>query len=443
MTNIRNDKNAAKNLLAGWALSGCQETLKTKLTKENLKVLVLDDCYSDWKDTYDTIFGQGNHETLENCTQTYFIEQKENHYTEFRTTIKQKIASFDLVIFDLYFTESHGEEYHSNPENIKNVSGYEIYRIVKGFDQSVPLMVFSTSNKIWTFKLFNSMGIDGFSTKNPSPAANEQELKSYFLDFETTLLKLLKPEYKLLRTSFKALNQFKEINHIKYWWYKLVRGNKALKKTHIYESLAMAYLSIRRILSSQHYYEISVQYLDVKIDRLSKQGDGCARHQGINYFVKGVTNADINKTLKIEINTILEDKQMAFAQKVKLQFNDFEFDSFSCSAVVGQLGNISEIVFNTISVSDIDSLKFKYITHLRNYASHSFKSHTFDIDDVFIALRIILYALNSENEALSKSLTISRGNSLKELHHNFYALIKDDVNFDSSIKELILKRSKK
>jgi hypothetical protein len=61
---------------------------------------------------------------------------------------------------------------------------------------------------------------------------------------------------------------------------------------------------------------------------------------------------------------------------------------------------------------------------------------------VFIALRIILYALNSEIEILSKSLTISRGNSLKELHQNFYKLIKDDVNFDSGIKELILKRSK-
>lgn len=436
MANIRNDKNAAKNLLAGWVLSGCKEILKNKLTQGKLKVLVLDDCYSDWKDTYDNIFGHDNHETIENCTQKYFIDQRRNNYTEFRNTIKQKIASFNLIIFDLYFTESHGEEYHSNPENIKSVSGYEIYRIVKGFDQSVPLMVFSTSNKIWTFKLFNSMGIDGFTTKNPSVSANDEELKSFYVDFKTTALKLLKPEYKYLRSVFNSINQFKETNHSKFWWYALILHKPSVKRV-ICKNLVMAYLAIRRILTSQHDYEIAIHYSDLTIKYIADKGDGFAEQQGINYFITGVTKSDIGKTIKAEINTILKEKGIAFGQKVQFDFDEIEFDSFSCSSIIGQLGNISEILFNTIAVEKVYNSLFFYVSALRNKASHNFKAHTFNIVDVFICLTVILFGLNSEVEPLKSSSLTSQGRDVKDLHGKFLSLIDTNPTFPDVIKKLI------
>jgi len=440
MGNNRNDKNAAQNLLAGWHLTGSKSCLASKLLQDKLKVLVLDDCYSDWKDAFDNIFGNGNHETIPNSTKEYFIEQRKNNYNEFRNIIKQKIVSVDLIIFDLYFTESHGEEYHSNPENIKDVSGYEIYRIVKGFDQSVPLMDFSTSNKIWTYKLFNSMGIDGFSTKNPGATANDEELKSYYVDFESTTLRLLQPEYKHLRRVFNSINQFKVTNHSKFWWYKFIKGNKSLKRNHIYENIVMAYLSIRRILTSQHQYEISIQYLDIIISTITDRGDGFALHQGIKYFIKGVSKADIGKKIKIEINTILEEKKIAFAQKVKFEFDDFEFDSFSCSSIVSQLGNISEIIFNTIAVSEIQNTPFKYVSSLRNKASHQFWAHSFNIIDVFICLNIVLFALNSEAEPLHSYRLSKQGSDVKDLHSRFLALIDTDLEFPDAIKNLIRQR---
>ena len=441
MANYRSDINASNNLLAGWDLSGERTVIKHRLSEGDLKVLVLDDCYSDWKNTYDIIFGVGNHESIPDCNKEYFIEQRKSNYSEFRNILKQKIPSLDLIIFDLYFTESH-EDYVSNPENIKNISGYEIYRIVKGFDQSIPLMVFSTSNKIWTFKLFNSMGIDGFTSKNPIIDANEIELKSFYLDFENTFIKLLKPEYFHLRKVFNSLNTFRDTKHNGYWWYDTLTGRKELKKNYIYENLTMAYLSVRRFLSSQHDYEISVQYLDLKITSITANGDGFAQLSGKKYFVKGASRSDIGKKIKIEINGMVEDKQLVFAQKVDFEPNDFEFDSFTCSSIVSQLGKISEIIFNTISASGISNPLFKYITDLRNNAAHSFSGHWFNIKDVFIVMHLVLIALNSKMEPLPKLKPLKQGRTLKEVHRNFLALIEFDGTIDDSLKNLIEGRIK-
>jgi hypothetical protein len=141
----------------------------------NKKILLIDDEILNCIQIYNKILPNADALTID----------KSNFYDE--SVIKQKIeqGNYDLIILDLYLTESHLESFESNPINIEKLSGID-YLATHLNNFSGNIIVFTSSNKIWTFKKGNSISEIKHWVVKPNFDYTEnrnEELKYYYNQF--------------------------------------------------------------------------------------------------------------------------------------------------------------------------------------------------------------------------------------------------------------------
>lgn len=231
--------SASENLLSGWALNG-QKTIsfnnkengialnQTKKTPDSRKPLIIDDQIDEWIHTYDTVLGKGNYtycskkEIVNSVNEIRKNGKKENCYYDCHYDIQKSL----FVISDFYLTENHETNIWKGREAYKNISGYILYNFAKSFFRFKPWMLFTSSNRISNYELFENWGIDKWHVKDIRPNATVDEKENSFVQFEQgiELLKSLvwldelwKKFYKLEQSINKRNYDIDKLRK-NYWW---------------------------------------------------------------------------------------------------------------------------------------------------------------------------------------------------------------------------------
>lgn len=165
--------NASENLLSGWSLEGAIPIdLKTK------KLTLIDDQSKEWQTVYDYIFAD--------FSTTKIISNKET----ILKIINQKkidIIGSDIIISDLYQIENHVQDW-KNRNYIKDISGYKVLKIIRTQKPLIPVIFFTSSNKINNYRGLNHIGIDGYIVKDNAVVASKEQKKQNYIDFKETIL---------------------------------------------------------------------------------------------------------------------------------------------------------------------------------------------------------------------------------------------------------------
>lgn len=335
-----NSELVAQNLYKGWAESAKSTLIRDAILKTQKKVLIIDDNFDLLKDVFNEILGEEN--ILEFFTENYTVEKfKNEHDKEIPHNcirrLNEVLPSCCMVISDLYLFESHGTDFFSTPDNAESISGFVLNREIKRLNPMLPVMMFTSSNKVWNYRLFDSYGIDEWVVKFDSTMTNISAsaiTKGFYQNFEEAVLNLIqrKPYLFLLKV-------YENVNNLSLkdlWWYKdnTNKGKEII--TIINESL----VAVKSLLNKQFAYE----------------------------------------------QILAEQKKI------------YSSNSYTCSAIISQLGNIVEILYglyedsgkNADSVADGINL---FLLKNRNLAAHKNDYRDFTIEDVIIAIALADFCL--------------------------------------------------
>ncbi|MBX3291550.1 MAG: hypothetical protein KF881_01520 [Acidobacteria bacterium] len=225
--------NASENLLSGWAIankklikSGKDEEAKIPLN--GMKLLIVDDEFSSWATTYLSIFCIATSGRVDkNAGEVLFppFYSQEDFRQEwsvgdgFRTILEGAEAS-DAVLSDLYIKENHED---TNPykslADLEKISGYQLFKAVKGKYPYLPYMMFTSSNKVWNADAFRSEGVWAWAVKETSVYVSEDNRRAQFDHFMDCIRKLVDPECRFIADVWKRLLELKEEHSQESWWY--------------------------------------------------------------------------------------------------------------------------------------------------------------------------------------------------------------------------------
>lgn len=339
-----NSELVSQHLFKGWSDNNKSKSIKAAIEKTKKKVLIIDDNFNDFKDTFYEIIGKEN--IIQFFDDKYSVvnfkaEHESDKFSGCITRLNETLEDVCFVISDLYLIEDHGIEFFSTPLNAENISGFAINKEIKKLNPMIPVMMFTASNKVWNYRLFDSYGIDEWVVKFDSPLTNKINsaiTKSFFENFEESILNLLqKKPYLFLMDIFKNINGLPQ----KVLWWDM--GNNQKRKeiiTIVNESLVA---------------------------------------------IKGLLN-----------------KQVEYEQLLADQKKIYGYNSYTCSAIVSQIGNIVEILYglyeeqtnrNADSVEDGLNL---FLLKNRNLAAHRSDYRDFTINDVVLSISLVNFILSEE-----------------------------------------------
>jgi CheY-like chemotaxis protein len=169
--------------------------------------------------------------------------------------IEEKIKTFgpDTIILDLRLLDSDFSE--NNP---KRITGYKVLEKIKtDINPGIQVILFTASNKVWNYQALNSIGFDGWVTKespelSADPDFTQKTIKNMKKSISDSLdRKYLVKTYEEKKELEKKIdgiqydNNFKEqiINQLNLSFYLL---NKANKK----EEFAYAFISLYMIIET-------------------------------------------------------------------------------------------------------------------------------------------------------------------------------------------------
>ena len=233
--------SASENLLSGWALYNSKEIEeaednKIKLSLQGKSLLIVDDEFVDWKNTYLTIFDLKSGEIMfpPYDSQIKFREAWDDN--EALNKICNGAEYADAVLSDLYIRENHEE---TNPYKTKNdiekISGFNVMKIIRKKHPYLPYMMFTSSNKVWNSEAFRSEGIWAWAVKENGASIVKSDKIAQFLHFRDCILKITQREWKYVSDTWKMLlSCYKNNGLYKYWWNENSgnpRETEAQKKT--------------------------------------------------------------------------------------------------------------------------------------------------------------------------------------------------------------------
>jgi hypothetical protein len=335
-----NSEQVTYNLLKGWMDCNSSGEISKNLAETGRAVLVIDDNWDQYKECFHQILGNN---VIEFFNNDYTIEDFKNDHdlSGCINRLNEVIFSCCLVISDLYLTENHGNEFHSSPENAELISGFVLNKEIKKINPMLPVMMFTASNKVWNYRLFDSYGIDEWVVKFDAPFTGQADsaiTKSFFQSFETAILNLIttKP-YLFLMDLYLNVNSLSP-NGL--WWDSPGVNKRGEIITIVNESL----LALKNLLNKQLDYE-----------------------------------------------KILSDQNKIYTSS-----------AYTCSAIISQLGNIVEVIYNLYerqsnrNADDVeDGISF-FLLKNRNLAAHKNNYKEFALDDVILELALIEFMLKQQ-----------------------------------------------
>lgn len=337
------------NFMIGWILNRPKPNLPKALW--NKSILLIDDEYEFWIMPFKEIFGkQILIERIDSSKKYYRDILIDSNLVKWQAELTSIINNTAIVICDLYLTENHETEFRSSLTNIENISGYKIFKVLRDNYKFIPILIHSSSSRIWNYKLFDISGADDWCVKVQKIDEKESELRQYYSEFETIITNLTSDLYtniQILWNKFIDLKRKHNFNH--YWWYKELAKNKNdLMVDSIMGLLENSFILLRHYLSERNKFNA------FKTDNYSSPNDID------NFFSLGI----ISNLAKISEWTVTD------------------------GTYVSNESSISNQIVN-------EAFYFIYI--LRNDATHTTSFKYFDLEDVLICLYYMVENLSHIN----------------------------------------------
>lgn len=215
---------------------------------KNKKILLIDDnADKGWKAVLSKIF-EAEVESIR-----YMIGVTSQN-KKGKWELSLKLDDYDIVFLDLYMPK-----FSNDKPDIKY--GKEILSLIKVKYPNLPVIIFTASNKSWTFDEVFENGADGIYVKESPEFANDTEYsKANFKDFYETVLKCFN-NYSILRPYWEKIVEIKssfllEVQDID-------GGNQF--RSRIEERLEMFYGLLKRGMEQKSYNEDRFFFSDVEL----------------------------------------------------------------------------------------------------------------------------------------------------------------------------------
>lgn len=238
--------NASENLLGGWALykaqlakekASGQPVTETDYVATILRgadqpakrhIVFIDDQVNEWENVYRTLLEDG-HDPASGYSYLKYDKQQMSagDFHINKLSKSAKIEEADLIVSDFYLEENHQPGHWMGPDQLKNISGFQLFKKIKGksgekgLNRGACYLMHSSSNKIPYFRILNANGIDNWLVKDTRPAVSNYEKLENYLSFKHTIEEYTSKDEEGL---FKYLkNLWKRIEKLEYkqgasWW---------------------------------------------------------------------------------------------------------------------------------------------------------------------------------------------------------------------------------
>jgi len=410
--------NASENLLSGWAAIESKRINEKIFNGKSIskilswiKPLFIDDEINHWENVYKEIF---NH----NCLCIKYNYEIEDFMALSQDDISEhwfykKINSCTFIISDFYLNESHNKEIWKGRDYYETISGYRLYTKVRQSFPFIPYMLFTTSNKIYNYELFDDWGIDKYVVKDNRHNASKEEKEENYMQFEIAINNLnsltwINKQWK----NFSKLYSLKakaELNEVadKYWWFDEVKVN--LESSLNYDFTDKS----ENMLASQFAYCIN-GYLANYDERFNK----ILKKIIYNDIIEGVCQIFI--FFKRQYRRSIYFETSINKENVWIIDPSKEYDNlhkYSFNAVILLLFNILELI---IRIDRFHPLKDKEIIkkHILTYYSNPINKESTDEE--------ILNHLNTHKNTMSFKRKNKDIKDENELGYNLY-LIRNKI----------------
>ncbi|HCD38019.1 MAG TPA: hypothetical protein DEQ77_04735 [Candidatus Omnitrophica bacterium] len=218
----------------GGVHAGENETsMRRLLSARNVRVLLIDDesgAYSEkeycgWTDVLSRIFGDnvdlvpiggkwkeaGDILAWDPKLKTHLLKG-ENRTEPLGPSRDGYLLDYDLIFLDLYLTAEDEEiKRRDGDHHPQNYSGLQLLKTIRGIDPTVPVILFTASDKAFNMQAAEGIGIQGYFQKE-SGQRTESEAYSYYSYFKNLVLSTLDWKKKAVRDLLCGLESYKDIS---------------------------------------------------------------------------------------------------------------------------------------------------------------------------------------------------------------------------------------
>lgn len=269
--------NASENLLSGYSIYASKNPDSAKIKTKDKKILFVDDQTSEWKIVLSEIatkkddFSFYQYQRDKSSTKSFESSKIQGH------NFKNEAHNADLIISDFYLQENHEVDKWKSVEELENVSGFQLFKYIKNeLNAGIPMVIYTSSNKVRYFQFLDSNGLDGWITKDVRVNATAEEKQLIFESLKRTIEKFTVGEnakiYKDLKEIWKKIQAIAERKK-ENWWYSnttyiqkqkdgLTKLN-IVSKNNLLEILIDAYFGIRNYLKREDLLARDLQSKDL------------------------------------------------------------------------------------------------------------------------------------------------------------------------------------
>lgn len=183
--------NASENLLSGWSMANPKGT---KIASDDKALLVIDDEWKEWQETYKTILRREPVYLLSDAIDIKSEYQKLGNKNDrsFEILLSASLKEYDFIISDLYLWEDHETMRWKTEQIIEGISGLILFRKVRESEPLIPVLVNSTSTKFKIFETLSKLGANAQLAKDTRPDASSQEKLDNYKQFEVFIKRFVK-----------------------------------------------------------------------------------------------------------------------------------------------------------------------------------------------------------------------------------------------------------
>jgi len=180
---------------------------------EGKNILLIDDEWESakWKDTLEIIFGKKidaigdrNWKNTQEVMDSMDSKLKPDNY----------LLPYDLILLDLYLIEKDhkiSDRYAQGEvtsEELKKLSSYKVIEKIRQKDKSVPILLFTATEKAYNVEIMRRVGADDYFPKEIH--YEEEKAKEYYKRFKNSIEQLLSYQRRALREIWRGIKEYQE-----------------------------------------------------------------------------------------------------------------------------------------------------------------------------------------------------------------------------------------
>lgn len=174
------------------------------------KILLIDDESARWMPVLTALFGNNVVTHVDgggrwkNYDDVFGDEKIRQQLPGIFDDTSKKIVDWDLVLLDLYLTPADEDIRRSGQDGEQNAyTGLRLLEKIRNLDDSLPVILFTASNKAFNLKDAEDIGIDGYFLKE-SGINSAEDIKEYYERFKELVWRNTNYNVKAARAILKA-----------------------------------------------------------------------------------------------------------------------------------------------------------------------------------------------------------------------------------------------